>query len=154
MTVDPPVHRVTRPLGSTVVGIAVLLVVAAMVAGAQWILTGNQAGGVRAITIAWAAILPGALLGWTIARLPFSSPAMGAASGLAGILLRMALPLVCLAWLTVHPPPPGTVSPANQLVVAYLALLAADIAMHVILRKQPSPPESDPLLPRRSREGD
>jgi hypothetical protein len=151
---DTTHQRVTRPTGETLAGGAVLLVVAASVAGWQWAMVRDLTGGREAVAFAIAATLPGALLGWILARLPFSSAAMGAASGLAGILLRLALPLGCLAWLTTRPVEPDAVRPAGLLVAAYLALLATDVGMHVGLRKTGLRHASDPLSAGRSRVAD
>lgn len=149
-----PRPRVVRDIATSVAGLGLLLTVAATVAGCQWFLVGREPGGPRAIALACAATLPGALVGWSVARLPFSSPAMGAAFGLAGVVMRMGLPLIGLAWFTANPPRPGSVAPATLLVGAYLVLLATDVGMHVILRKQGLSPPSDRPQARRSRVGD
>lgn len=154
MADDTTHQRVTRPTGETLAGGALLLVVAASVAGWQWAMVRDLPGGREAVAFAIAATLPGALLGWTTARLPFSSAATGAANGLAVILLRVALPLACLAWLTKRPLEPDGFRPAGLLVAAYLALLATDVGLHVCLRKTGLRQAPNPVSAGRSRMAD
>ncbi|MFM8283141.1 MAG: hypothetical protein ACKOCW_06235 [Planctomycetaceae bacterium] len=131
-----PSHpAVTRPFVPTAVGTASLALAAAAVAGGQWWLVGERPGAAHALGIALGATVPGAILGWLVARMPFATAAGGAALGLAGVALRLGLPLACLAWLSRRSRDGAEVDPSGLLLGAYLTLLAVDVGLHVTLRK-------------------
>ncbi|MBU6277544.1 MAG: hypothetical protein KGQ61_12980 [Planctomycetes bacterium] len=138
------VHLVRRSGTTTLAGAMALAAAAAAVALAQRQFAAGQPGGDAAIGLACAATLPGFLLGWFVSRQPFSTAAMGAAAGLAGILIRMVVPLAAIGWASIRPPDAATVAPAGYVLGAYLALLATDIGLHLALRREPLRPSPSP----------
>ena len=51
--------------------------------------------------------------------------------GLAGLLIRLVVPLLAVGWLSREPRDPAAASTAGYVLGAYLCLLATDIALHV-----------------------
>jgi hypothetical protein len=141
--------RLVRRSGKVTIAGAVLLVgVAGAVALTQTWCTADRPGGRRAVMLGVAATLPGFLLGWVAARQPFSSAATGAANALAAMLVRLAVPLVAIGWLSRQPRDVAAVAPADHVLGAYLALLAADIGLHVVLRREAAPAPPVPRVTR------
>jgi hypothetical protein len=124
--------------GRTLVAIAVLLAVAAVVGAGGLVFWSGRPGGARALAIAGLACLPGFLFGRILLGTAPADPARAFAAALAAIALRTVVPLAALAWLTAGRPAPAApadgppqVDAAGTLVAFYLALLAADVVLHV-----------------------
>lgn len=119
----------------TVTAIAVLLAVTAAATAVGLISFSGRPGGPRALVIASLACLPGFVLGRILVGTAPAHPARAFAAALAAIVLRTVVPLAVLAWLTaVRAAPaagPRPVDAAGTLVAFYLALLAADVVLHV-----------------------
>ena len=128
----------------TMLGVAVLLGTAAGVAAAALAVGPDRPGWRSAIAFAAAACLPGALVAWIVTRLPIAAPAVAVAAPLAAITLRIMPPLVALAWLSAPQNKPVEASAAPILVVFYLALLATDILLHIMVRQSPQGDETRP----------
>lgn len=124
--------------GSMVAAIAVLLAVSAAATAVGLACFSGRPGGARALAIAGLACLPGFLLGRILLGTAPAHPARAFAAALAAIVLRTVVPLAALAWLTAGRAAPATpaagpqpVDAAGTLVAFYLALLAADVVLHV-----------------------
>jgi len=141
------VHLVRRSGTTTLAGAMALVASAAAVALAQRQFAAGRPGGDAAIGLACAATMPGFLLGWFVSRRPFSTAAMGAATGLAAILIRVVVPLAAIGWASIRPPSAATVAPAGYVLGAYLSLLATDIGLHLALRRETLPPSPGPPQP-------
>ena len=128
----------------TMLGVAVLLGTAAGVAAAALAIGPDRPGWRSAIAFAAAACLPGALVAWIVTRLPIAAPAVAVATPLAAITLRIMPPLVALAWLSAPQNKPVEAGAAPILVVFYLALLATDILLHIMVRHSPQGDETRP----------
>ncbi len=125
----------------TMLGMAVLLGTAAGVAAVALAVGPDRPGWRSAIAFAAACCLPGALVAWIVTRLPIATPAVAVAAPLAAITLRIMPPLGALAWLSAPQSRPVDAGSAPLLVVFYLALLASDILLHIMVRR--SPPGDD-----------
>lgn len=117
----------------TGVGLVVLGTVLGMaVLGAAWTGDGSPS---RSRAIAFSAAVCGlaALGGWIVARWPVRTPGMAVAGGLAAVALRLALPLAALGWLQTYGRDLRTVGADRLLLIFYLALLATDVALHMMV---------------------
>ncbi len=128
----------------TMLGVAALLGTAAGVASVALAVGPDRPGWRSAIAFAAAACLPGALVAWIVTRLPIAAPAVAVAAPLAAITLRIMPPLVALAWLSAPQNKPVEAGAAPILVVFYLALLATDILLHIMVRQSPQGDETRP----------
>lgn len=137
---------VRRSRTNSIIGGLALIATGALVALVQHRIASALPGGDAAVALACAATLPGSLLGWLVARQPFSSAAMGSSLALAAWLIRLTVPLAAIGWLSRQPRETAAVSPAGYVLGAYLSLLAADIALHVALRREAASPPSGPPL--------
>lgn len=124
--------------GRTLVAIVVLGAVAAAVGAGGLVFWSGRPGGPRALAIAGLACLPGFLFGRILLGAAPAAPARAFAAALAAIALRTVVPLAALAWLTAGGAAPAgpadgppQVDAAGTLVAFYLALLAADVLLHV-----------------------
>lgn len=111
-------------LGAVAVGVA-LLALAAGDGSPSWR---------RAVAFSGVVCGSAALTGWGAARWPHSTPAMTVAGGLAAVVLRIMPPLAALGWLTTAGGDLRAAGADRLLVVFYLALLASDIALHIMER--------------------
>ena len=127
-----------------ILGVAALLATAAGVAVIALAMGPERPGRREAVAFAAAICLPGALAAWLLSRLPVSNPALAVATPLAGIALRIMPPLVALAWLSTQKNQPEAPGTAPILVAMYLALLATDILLHILVR---GPAEADKNQP-------
>lgn len=142
---DHAAHQPT-PTGRrmTLLGVAALLATAAGVAAAALAIGPDRQGWRGAVVFAAASCLPGALVAWIVTRLPIAAPAVAVAVPLAAITLRIMPPLAALAWLSAPQNGPVDAGAAPVLVAFYLALLATDILLHIMLRHSPQGEETRP----------
>ena len=128
----------------TMLGVAVLLGTAAGVAAVALAVGPDRPGWRSAIAFAAASCLPGALVAWIVTRLPIAAPAVAVAAPLAAITLRIMPPLIALAWLSAPQNTPVDAGAAPLLVGFYLALLASDILLHIMVRQSHPGDETRP----------
>ena len=131
-----PVHD--RSNGRMLTAIAVLSAVAAGATAVGLVSFAGRPGGPWALATASLACLPGFLLGRMLVGTAPAEPARAFAAALAAIVLRTVVPLAALAWITADRSAPAApadgprpVDAAGTLVAFYLALLAADVVLHV-----------------------
>jgi len=130
-------------VAGSVLGICLLLLVAAAVATVALWAGGDRPGWGSAVGRAAAACLPGSLAAWLITRRPAAEPGHALVASLAAITLRTLPPLAVLAWLTTarHPAAPSELDgppaadAAGVLVAFYLALLATDVLLHIMVSR-------------------
>lgn len=127
-TRTPPNRRLA------LLGVAALLATAAGVAAIALAMGPDRPGRSEAVAFAAAICLPGAMAAWLLAQLPAPNPALAVATPLAGIALRIMPPLVALAWLSTRKSGPLDAGAAPILVAMYLAMLATDILLHIVVR--------------------
>jgi len=126
--VTPPDAHARR----TLAGAAVLAGVLAGAATVGFAVAADRPGRPAAVAFAGLVCLGGSLAGWLVARWRARAPATAVARGLAAVGLRIAPPLVALGWLQTAPELRR--AGADGLLVAfYLALLAADLGLHMLL---------------------
>jgi hypothetical protein len=126
----------TSPPGGAVwtwAGAAILTAVGCGSAATAWWLKADDPQALSAIGLALAVCLPAGLGGWLLARRPPASPAAAVAGGLCGVAVRIMPPLVTLAWLQSAATPLRSAGAATLLLVFYLAMLTADVGLHVAL---------------------
>jgi hypothetical protein len=123
----------TRERVSTLGGAACLVATALLMAGG-WILAGAADSPGERAAMAFAALvcLAGSLVGWLLARWPVFSPSRRVAQGLAGMAVRLFVPLFALGWLQVAAPGLRKAGAGEWLLIFYLALLAVDIFLNII----------------------
>jgi len=116
-------------------GLLCLLVTAAVAAGCAVAFGPDRPGWPGAIAFAAAATVPGATAAWILAHLRSHDPAPGVAvaTSLAGTTLRIMPPLAALAWLSSRTGGQPDPAAAPLLLGFYLALLAADILLHIMV---------------------
>jgi hypothetical protein len=138
----PREPKAIGPVAGGVLGACLLVLVAAGVAAVAFRLGGDRPGWGRAVGLAAAACLPGTIAAWLVTRWRGPEPGRALVASLAAITLRTLPPLAALAWLSTLPPraagPPDGGGPpsadaAGILVAFYLALLAADVLLHIII---------------------
>lgn len=122
-------------LGWTVVGAAVLAGVLAVASGLAIAGGGQHPRSGEAVAFAAMICLVGALGGWTTARWPTANPAIGVAKGLGAVALRIFLPLAALGWLQSGGGELREAGADRLLLFFYLALLATDILLHIMGRR-------------------
>jgi hypothetical protein len=125
----------TVPERHVIPGLAVLLTVAALAAGIALVVGPGHPRWPAAVAFALACCLPGAVLGWTLTRLPSPDPARAVAGPLAAVTLRILPPLAALGWLSTGGQGLREAGAAGLLVAFYLTLLATDLLLHVVARE-------------------
>jgi hypothetical protein len=90
----------------------------------------------RAVAFAAAVCGGGAVAGWLISRWPCRTPATKVAAGLGAMVFRLAAPLVALAWLQTGGRALHASGADHLLVGFYLALLATDILLNILLAEK------------------
>lgn len=113
-------------------GCVALLVTAGFLSGCGLIFGPDRPGWRGAVAFAAAVSLPGALTAWILTHLPQRTAALAVATPLAAVALRIMPPLAALAWLASRP---NATDAAPILVVFYLALLAVDISLHIMVAR-------------------
>ena len=138
---DGEKHRSAASAGltnrTTLFGVAALLATAAVVGGGALAFGGGRPEWPQAVAYAATICLPGAVIGWIVARLPGLGPATAVAASLAATVLRIIPALAALAWLSTGRSEPVRTETASLLVVFYLALLATDILLHIMVGPTP-----------------
>jgi len=127
-----------------ILGVAVLLTAAAAVTAVALAVGPDRPGWRWAVAFAALACLPGSLVAWIVTRLPVAAPAIAVAAPLAAITLRIMPPLAALAWLSAPQNGPVDAGAAPLLVAFYLALLATDILLHIMVRQSSQGEEKRP----------
>lgn len=117
------------------VGLVILLAVAGLAAGAALAWGAGRPRWPAAVAFALAACLPGAVIGWGLARVPAEDPARAVAGALASIGLRILPPLAALGWLSTDGEHLREAGAAGLLVAFYLALWATDLLLHIAARR-------------------
>lgn len=116
------------------VAVIAAVVIVAVFAGGQsprWI----EAVGFSAVVCGVAA-----LGGWVVSRSFQSNPAVAVAGALGGIAVRILPPLAALGWLNSAGRDLLAAGAGGLLVAFYLALLATDILLHIMMApKAPAP---------------
>jgi len=115
--------------------LAVLLTVATLAAGIALAAGRGRPRWPAAVAFSLAACLPGAILGWTLTRLPTRDPARAVAGSLAAVTLRILPPLAALGWLSTAGRVLREAGAGGLLVGFYLTLLATDLLLHVVTRE-------------------
>ncbi len=127
-------------LRGTMAGVIVLVaVIAAAVIVA--VFAGGQSPR-RIEAVGFAAVVCGvaALGGWVVSRSFQSNPAVAVAGALGGIAVRILPPLAALGWLNSAGRDLLAAGAGGLLVAFYLALLATDILLHIMMApKAPAP---------------
>jgi hypothetical protein len=116
-------------------GLVVLLAVAGLAACLALTLGAGRPRWPAAVAFALAACLPGAVIGWFLARLPARDPARAVAGALASVALRILPPLVALGWLSTAGEHLREAGAAGLLVAFYLVLWATDLLLHIVTGK-------------------
>lgn len=94
----------------------------------------------RAISLAAAVAGTGALAGWLVGRMGRGHrAAIAVAASLGAVLVRLLPPLAGLAWITASEGPARRAGAAGLLVSFYLALLAADVVLTVVMDRKHRP---------------
>ena len=128
----------------TVTGVAGLLATfgVAVAVAALWI--GDRPGFPAALGFAILFTLPPCIAGWLIAQQKVSGPAKAVAGPLAAVAVRIAPPMAALGLLTAERFAPLKAAGAGPMIVGfYLAMLATDILLHIMLGRshtRASPP--------------
>jgi hypothetical protein len=121
-------------LRTTVAGAALLLGTLAAAVAVALALGGDDPTHRRAVALAAVATGGGALAGWLVARWGHGQGAATAvATGLGSTLVRIAPALATLAWLGLPDNPLRRSSAPALLVAFYLALLAADVLLNIMV---------------------
>ena len=115
---------------TALLGCVALLATACLLTACGLSLGPDRPGWRGSVAFAAAVCLPGALTAWILTHLPQRTAALAVATPLAAVALRIMPPLAALAWLSSRPNGPST---APFLVVFYLALLAVDISLHIMV---------------------
>jgi predicted permease len=144
---DAAAKRSWPPRGWTLLGAGVLLAVwaAGMAVAVAW--GDRSAGGRAGAAFAGVVCLTGSLGGWLMARLGDRLAAHAAAgrrtlavaAGLSAIAVRLALPLLALAWLQTGGKELADAGAGGVLLGLYLALLATDIFLTIMGRSERPP---------------
>lgn len=119
-------------LGWTLFGMAALAVVLAAASSLALATGGKEPQLGQAVGFAAAVCLFGGFGGWIVARWPVRNPAIAVAKGLGAVTLRIFLPLIALGWLQSGGGWLRAAGADRFLLFFYLALLAADIVLHII----------------------
>lgn len=128
----------TAIMGTTAAGSVVLLAVLGIAVATALGWADGDPRRTQATMLAAATSGCGALSGWLLARWARGQqPATAVATGLGATLLRLAPPLAALAWLSTPGNPLREVGAAGLLLVFYLALLAADVALNIMVGGHP-----------------
>lgn len=118
----------------TVTGVAGLLATfgGAVAVAALWI--GDRPGFPAALGFAILFTLPSCIAGWLLAQQKVSGAAKAVAGPLAAVAVRILPPLAALGLLTTERAAPLKAAGAGPMIVGfYLAMLATDILLHIML---------------------
>lgn len=116
----------------TATGAVSMLGVAAAVAAIGAATGGRRPGDLEAIAFAAGVCLVGGISGWLVERSRPADPGQAVARGLGAVCLRVFPPLAALAWVQSAGGRLRENGGAGWLLVFYLAVLAADILLHVV----------------------
>ena len=104
----------------------------AVAAAAIWI--GDRPGFLAALGFAMLFTLPSCLAGWILAQPRARRAARSVARPLAAVAVRILPPLVALSLLTFQQAAPLRAAGAGPMIVGfYLAMLATDILLHIMM---------------------
>ncbi|MEI7780813.1 MAG: hypothetical protein WCJ18_02670 [Planctomycetota bacterium] len=135
-TLNQPPSR----LRGTVIGTVALSAVLAGAATTAVVAGGDRPRWLEAVGFAAAVCLAASLGGWLVSRAFQASPAGAVAGGLGGIAVRILPPLAALGWLNAGGRDLRDAGAGGLLVAFYLALLATDILLHIMMApKAPAP---------------
>lgn len=132
----------------TIAGSGLFLLVLAVAAAVSLAGAGQDPARWQAVALAAATTGAGAIGGWIVSRWSRGRAAGTAvAGGLAATLVRVAPPLVALAWTTTSGGPLREAGAPGLVVAFYLALLATQVLATIIgARKPGSPRGGDGLI--------
>ena len=137
----------------TVTGVAGLFATfsGAVAVAALWI--GDRPGFPAALAFATIFSLPSCISGWLLARQRVTGSARAVAGPLAAVFVRIVPPLAALGLLTTERAAPLRTAGAGPMIVGfYLALLATDILLHIMMGPTQTRPRRAPTdSPDRSR---
>lgn len=87
----------------------------------------------ESVAFAAGTCLIGSLGGWCTTRCFVGSPSLAVAGAMAGLLLRIMIPLAALAWLQTRGTFLALAGAGGLLTALYLTLLATDILLHIMM---------------------
>jgi len=127
-------------LRGTMIGAFALIAVLAAAATAAVVAGGDRPRWLEAVGFAATVCLAASLGGWLVSRAFQANPAAAVAGALGGIAVRILPPLVALGWLNAGGRDLRAAGAGGLLVAFYLALLATDILLHIMVApKAPAP---------------
>jgi len=118
---------------STLLGGCTLLLVWGAAVAVALSLDDGRALWRESIAFAAGICLIGSLSGWCASRCFVDSPSLAVAGAMAGMLLRIMIPLAALAWLQTWGNLLALAGAGGLLTAFYLTLLATDILLHVMM---------------------
>jgi len=122
-------------LCTTLLGATVLVAVLAVATVGSLAMGSDRPNWNAAVGFAAGVCLVSSLGGWLITRAFSAENKMAVAGAIAGVSLRIFLPLVALVWLNTGGEMLRTAGTGGLLAAFYLLLLATDIFLHIIVGK-------------------